>query len=155
MIKLILKILSGVLNRVRSEKDKAIYDFSEKFDGVRLHSLKVTSAEIREASEQVPDKLKSAINRAKINIEKFHSAQLFTEDAIETIKGVIGLGRRDAHLQRGRLFGRQAGDVDLCPHALAECGLHIQPAQAQRLGMDRRAPITASAADASAVRPAR
>ena len=62
--------------------------FSEKFEGVRLHSLKVTTSEIREASEQIPDNLKSAINTAKTNIEKFHSAQLFTEDATETTKGV-------------------------------------------------------------------
>lgn len=78
----------SIINRVRSEKDNAIHDFSEKFEGVRLQSLKVTASEIREASEQIPDNLKSAINTAKNNIEKFHRAQLFTEEAVETIKGV-------------------------------------------------------------------
>ncbi len=78
----------SIINRVRAEKDNAIHDFSEKFEGVRLQSLKVTASEVREASAQIPDNLKSAINTAKNNIEKFHSAQLYTEEAVETIKGV-------------------------------------------------------------------
>jgi histidinol dehydrogenase len=78
----------SIIKRVRSEKDNAIYDFSEKFDGVRLNSLKVTSTEIMESERQIADNLKSAINVAKKNIEKFHSAQLVAEEAIETIKGV-------------------------------------------------------------------
>jgi histidinol dehydrogenase len=36
----------------------------------------------------VPEELKKAINTAKNNIEKFHSAQLITEPVIETSKGV-------------------------------------------------------------------
>ena len=42
----------------------------------------------RNQLNQVPEELKKAINIAKTNIEKFHSAQLMTEPVIETIKGV-------------------------------------------------------------------
>jgi histidinol dehydrogenase len=68
--------------------DKAIYCFSEKFDGVPPGKLKVSLTEIRESIGQIPEELKTAINIAKTNIENFHSAQLLTEPVIETFKGV-------------------------------------------------------------------
>ena len=77
-----------IINRVKSEKDKAIYYFSEKFDGIPRGSLKVSQDEIRQSIVQVPDDLKNAINIAKANIENFHSSQLIKEPVIETIKGV-------------------------------------------------------------------
>jgi histidinol dehydrogenase len=77
-----------IINRVKSEKDKAIYYFSEKFDGISRGSLKVSQDEIRQSIVQVPDDLKNAINIAKANIENFHSSQLIKEPVIETIKGV-------------------------------------------------------------------
>ena len=77
-----------IINRVKSEKDKAIYYFSEKFDGIPHGSLKVSQDEIRQSIVQVPDDLKNAINIAKANIENFHSSQLIKEPVIETIKGV-------------------------------------------------------------------
>lgn len=77
-----------IINRVKSEKDKAIYYFSEKFDGIPRGSLKVSQDEIRQSIVQVPDDLKNAINIAKANIENFHSSQLIREPVIETIKGV-------------------------------------------------------------------
>lgn len=77
-----------IINRVKSEKDKAIYYFSEKFDSIPRGSLKVSQDEIRQSIVQVPDDLKNAINIAKANIENFHSSQLIREPVIETIKGV-------------------------------------------------------------------
>ena len=77
-----------ILNRVRTEKDKAIYSYSEIFDGVKLSDLKVSSEEIGESEFAVPEQIKHAINTARRNIEKFHSSQLFTEAAVETVKGV-------------------------------------------------------------------
>jgi histidinol dehydrogenase len=81
-------VVRGIIKSVKSETDNAIHFFSEKFDGVSPDNLKVSSVEIREAAGQIPDKLKSAINRAKTNIENFHSAQLLPELVIETSDGV-------------------------------------------------------------------
>jgi histidinol dehydrogenase len=77
-----------ILFRVKSEGDKALLYYNEKFDGVSLHKIKVSPSEISEAVEKVPEDLKNAINFAKSNIEKFHSPQLRTEKNIETCKGV-------------------------------------------------------------------
>jgi histidinol dehydrogenase len=77
-----------ILIRVKSEKDKAVYDYSEKFDGVNPGSLKVSEDEIKESESQVSEQIKLAINTARENIGRFHSAQLITEAPVETFKGV-------------------------------------------------------------------
>ncbi len=77
-----------ILIRVRTEKDKALYSYSEKFDGVNPGNLKVSADELREAEQLVPEEIKQAINIARENIDKFHRSQLFTEAPVETSRGV-------------------------------------------------------------------
>lgn len=77
-----------ILEKVKSEKDKAVQSFSEKFDSVKPDILKVSTKEIMESESLVPEEIKNAINSARINIEKFHSAQLITETDVETFRGV-------------------------------------------------------------------
>jgi histidinol dehydrogenase len=81
-------VVREILDSVKMEGDNAIYRLSEKFDGVSPAGLKVSSKEIIESAGQVPEELKTAINTAKNNIEKFHSAQLRNENVIETTRGV-------------------------------------------------------------------
>ncbi len=78
----------NILNRVRSEGDYALLDYSEKYDGVRPSGLRVSPEEIREAGKYVPAELKEAINLARSNIEKFHASRLTEEPVIETTPGV-------------------------------------------------------------------
>jgi histidinol dehydrogenase len=80
--------VKAIIVGVRNDRDEALLYYSEKFDGVKLDSLKVTEAEINEAATQVPDDLKKAIGVARNNIEKFHAAQLIDEAPVETEKGV-------------------------------------------------------------------
>jgi histidinol dehydrogenase len=81
-------VVRSIINNVKSKTDSAVFYYSEKFDGVPPGNLKVTSDEIRKSSIQVSRELKNAIKVAKKNIESFHSAQLFAEPVVETIKGV-------------------------------------------------------------------
>ncbi|HBC77171.1 MAG TPA: histidinol dehydrogenase [Bacteroidales bacterium] len=81
--------VASVLRQVKSSGDKAIFEFSVKFDSVSLKSLRVTGSEIAESADKVPASLKDAIDVAKSNIEKFHGPQLFKERVIETTKGVF------------------------------------------------------------------
>ena len=82
------KMLKKILKKVRKKGDKALFEFTERFDGVKLEQLLVTANEIAQAEAQLPEELKSAILLAKRNIEKFHAAQQETEKAIETIPGI-------------------------------------------------------------------
>jgi len=78
-----------ILNRVKSDSDKAILYYSDKFDGISVRDLKVSAAEIEASASQIPEELKSAIKIAFTNIEKFHSAQLIREEQVETSPGVM------------------------------------------------------------------
>ncbi len=82
------EIVKNVISRVKHDGDKALYGYSEKFDGVVPESLKISPSEISGSEKLVPVNLKNAIKIAKDNIEKFHSAQLIEEQVIETITGV-------------------------------------------------------------------
>ena len=64
-----------VLN-VRDNKDKAVIEYGEKFDGVKLESLAVTQEEIDEAYESCDKELLEALEEAKENIWRYHSKQL-------------------------------------------------------------------------------
>lgn len=81
-------VVRNIIDRVKSESDEAVSSFNRKFDGLAPGNLKVSSDELEESYEQVPESLKNAINIAKANIEKFHSAQMVTEPVIETTPGV-------------------------------------------------------------------
>ncbi len=81
-------VVRNIIDRVKSESDEAVSYFNRKFDGLVPGNLKVSSDELEESYEQVPESLKNAINIAKANIEKFHSAQMVTEPVIETTPGV-------------------------------------------------------------------
>lgn len=80
--------VSAILRQVKSSGDRAIFELSEKFDGVSLKNLRVQSSEIAESADKVPSALKDAIDVAKSNIEKFHRPQLNNEQVVETTKGV-------------------------------------------------------------------
>ncbi len=81
-------VVKEILNSVKSESDSAILKFSEKFDRVIPVNLKVSEEEIRESAGKIPGDLKKAIDTARRNIEKVHSAQSMTEPVTETSKGV-------------------------------------------------------------------
>jgi histidinol dehydrogenase len=77
-----------ILSKVKADGDKALYEFSEKYDGALLKDLRVSLPEIAAAGEVVPENLRNSIAVAKANIEKFHSAQIIDEPVIETSSGV-------------------------------------------------------------------
>ena len=77
-----------VLERVRQEGDAAVKAYEEQFDKVVLTDLRVSSEEMAEANQAVSEELKTAIQRAKANIERFHAAQRFQGVEVETTPGV-------------------------------------------------------------------
>lgn len=82
------KLVNSILHDVKIKGDKALFQYAEKFDDVKLEQIEVTDVELAEAKILVPDELKSAIEIARQNIEKFHSSQKTEEQIIETTAGV-------------------------------------------------------------------
>ena len=84
----LMNTVSSVLSDVKARGDEAVKEYEERFDHVALASLAVTEAEIDEAETLVSADLKAAIKLAHENIFKFHAAQKFEGQKIETRAGV-------------------------------------------------------------------
>jgi len=78
-----------ILDDVRENGDEALRSYSKLFDNVEINELAVSEDEFVEAEQRVPPELKNAIQTAKTNIEKFHSAQCEESRVIETTPGVF------------------------------------------------------------------
>ncbi len=82
-------LVATVFTEVEAEGDKAVLQYSKTFDKVTVESLAVNKADVENAAAQLSPALKEAIQLAKSNVEKFHTAQKETKQIIETTKGVL------------------------------------------------------------------
>lgn len=81
-------IVADVLNDIRNNGDKAVKEYEERFDHVKLVTLKVTEEEVEKAIGEIPQELLDAICMAHKNIEVFHRSQQFESKKVETAPGV-------------------------------------------------------------------
>ncbi|MCL1672669.1 histidinol dehydrogenase [Elizabethkingia ursingii] len=81
-------IVLTVFEDIKNEKDKALIDYTKKFDKADLTNIRVTANEIETAIASVSEELKQAIQIAASNIEKFHASQKESKNIIETTEGV-------------------------------------------------------------------
>ena len=82
------KLVGDVIADVQLNGDKALQQYTEKFDRVKLNRFKVDEQEFNKSVDLVSNDLKNAIALAKSNIEKFHRSQIYTERKVETTEGV-------------------------------------------------------------------
>ena len=81
-------VCKDLFQALKKTGDKALIEYTKKFDKVDIESIRISEAEIIEAIEEVPDALKEAILLAKNNIQIFHETQKFKSSKVETTKGV-------------------------------------------------------------------
>ncbi len=77
-----------IFTAVQNNGDKAVQQYTTQFDGIALDTILVSDEEVQNAIASVSDELKAAIQLAKSNIEKFHSAQKTNRVSVETAPGV-------------------------------------------------------------------
>ncbi len=82
------KTVNYIFKDVQLHGDKAVKKYAKKYDKVILNELLVSEKEIYDAIDKVPNNLKTAIQLAKSNIEKFHQAQVTKPVKVQTIQGV-------------------------------------------------------------------
>lgn len=87
--------VNEILQNVRENGDKAVFDYTEKFDHCKLDtiSVKVTEAEIREAYESYDPELIRIMKDAADNIIAYHEKQI-TNSWIETKEDGTILGQK-------------------------------------------------------------
>ena len=67
-----------ILNRVKEEKDQALFAYTEQFDHAKVtaENIRVAEEEIQEAYEQVDEDLLRVVRKALKNIESYHAKQM-------------------------------------------------------------------------------
>ena len=79
----------NIIDTVRREGDAAVLALTEKFDEVRLDSMRVTPQEFSDAESALNAGQIAAIERAISNVRRFHAAQGAPPLRVETAPGVV------------------------------------------------------------------
>lgn len=82
-------IVTDIIDNVRKDGDKALFEYSEKFDKANLTSLEVTEAEIEEAFSLVEPHFIEVLKKAAKNIEEFHKKQVRNSFVLNETEGVV------------------------------------------------------------------
>ena len=71
------KTVSEILNNVRNNGDKAVFEYTEKFDGYKYdeNTIRVTEKEINEAYDNYDKALIAIMEKAFNNIKEYHEKQ--------------------------------------------------------------------------------
>ncbi len=95
--------VSDIIDNVVRHGDRALYDYSEKFDRAKLSSLEVSDDEINEAFASVDPEFISILKEAHLNITDFHSRQWRGSFVISEKDGVI-TGQKVIPIQKVGLY---------------------------------------------------
>lgn len=87
------KTVAEIIDKVRSDKDRALLEFTEKFDKVKLENIVVTEKEIAEAYKNTDSAFIEILKEAAENIRFFHKKQI-REGFRSTEKDGIVLGQK-------------------------------------------------------------
>ncbi|MBE5936651.1 MAG: histidinol dehydrogenase [Lachnospiraceae bacterium] len=98
------KIVNDIVENVRLNGDKAVFEYTNKFDkaDINENNFIVTEEEIKEAYSLVSDRLISIIRNSIANIKAFHECQL-RQSFFKTEDGII-LGQRVLPLETVGLY---------------------------------------------------
>jgi len=90
----VLPQVGEIIGQVAEKGDKALLEYTEKFDGVKLSSLRVTQGELEEAYDLVSEELLKSLAQAAENIFAFHSEQLEHDLWLTEIEPGITVGQK-------------------------------------------------------------
>ncbi len=97
------KIVSDILLNVKEKGDKALKEYTERFDKAKLESLEVSKEEIDNAFKSIDKEFIRVLERAKKNITKFHLKQVRKGFKIKEKNGII-IGQKITPIERAGLY---------------------------------------------------
>lgn len=97
--------VSEIVNNVMENGDKAVFEYTEKFDHFALNSgnIRVTEEEIKEAYKEIPEDLIEVYRHSAANIRTFHEKQL-RQSFIETRPDGSILGQRITPIEKAGVY---------------------------------------------------
>ena len=96
-------IVSAIIENVKANGDKAVFEYTAKFDKAELSSLEVSVEEIEEAVAAVEPEFLRILKTAAENIRKFHSKQVRNSFIISEDKGIV-TGQKITPVERAGLY---------------------------------------------------
>ena len=96
-------IVADIIAAVRKDGDKALKDYTKRFDGADLDSLQISREAWDEAVSQVEPEFVAVLERAAENIRAFHSRQVRNSFVIAQQPGVI-LGQKVTPIEKVGLY---------------------------------------------------
>lgn len=97
------QVVAEILDNVKQYGDRALFDYCEKFDHAKLSALQVTEEEIAEAVSQVDKEFLEILEKAAVNIRKFHSRQVRNSFMINDEDGIV-IGQKIIPVDRAGLY---------------------------------------------------
>ena len=97
------KDVANIIADVRENGDKALRDYTARFDGVAIDTFKVSDREIDEAIHSVKKGFLSILERAADNIRKFHEKQIKDDLIVFEESGKI-LGQKYTPIEKVGLY---------------------------------------------------
>ena len=95
--------VAGIIADVKERKDAALLEYTERFDGVRLSSIRVTDEEFAEAEAKADARMKEVLQKAALAITAFHKEQKRSGFLLNEKKGVV-TGQKVVPLSRVGLY---------------------------------------------------
>ena len=99
----VVPVVSEIINNVREKGDKAVYDYTVKFDGKAPEKTEITREEIEELIKDCEPKFLETITKAAENIKDFHARQVQQSWLTTKENGVI-MGQRVRGLKRVGIY---------------------------------------------------
>lgn len=96
-------VVADIIKNVRENGDKALFDYTARFDKAQLESLQVTKQEINEARASIEPEFVGILERAAKNIRKFHEAQVRRSFIINDENGIV-IGQKIIPVDRAGLY---------------------------------------------------
>lgn len=96
-------IVTEIIENVKKNKDKALYEYTAKFDKAELNTLIVSDEEIEEAMGLVEPKFIEILEKAAKNIEKFHEKQIRNSFIINDEEGIV-IGQKVIPVDKAGLY---------------------------------------------------
>ena len=96
-------IVSEIINNVKANGDKALSEYLEKFDKVKLTDFKVSEEEITSALNKVELEFLEILKEAESNIRAFHEKQV-RQGFMMTAKNGVILGQRVVPIEKVGIY---------------------------------------------------
>ena len=101
----LMSLVAGIIDDVRAQGDRALIDYTARFDNVDLKQsqLRIPEAQLRESAARVDQRVIAALRQAIENVKMFHERQIERSWSIVPADGVR-LGQRITPLERVGLY---------------------------------------------------